>query len=185
MDNNINKYGKVSSSRPMNAAGWGFYILSRGLIIVFLGGLLLLYLGLTYWRYYDQKENDEDLASRKFAKELWHEKFTKAYYAYDLVDNYLKPGMSMAQVEELLGEPDFLRIYATPEGEIRCYDYMLGMLGNFHEDFELLVCYQNQSILKETLIVSGSRKYKPKWKLKETLWIRELKQQKGDDYDYR
>ncbi len=101
---------------------------------------LLIFSGIISFINWHEDENDKILRMNKFDRALWLDKnrdedrsrphhysgCVRGEMYYDLVDNYLKKGMSKEEVFELLGKPAYGLKYPNDKKRQYCLEYELG-----------------------------------------------------------
>jgi hypothetical protein len=131
-------------------------ILLLALVAVILAGLAL---GSIFW--YVSSYDNEQFTLSKFERGKWLaddgiSNCVRGAMYRDLEKNYLKKGMSKAEVLELIGKADYGRIYHRFYGDKKCYEYPLGKCKWTPVRSTLMICYNNKNILKEFFLSDES-----------------------------
>jgi hypothetical protein len=82
------------------------------------------------------------MKSEKFDSTVWKEDgIYQASMLYDLKNNYLRVGMPIQAVKDLLGEDFTIRKYRRWCYKGDCLNYECGTIGTFiHDNYELIIC---------------------------------------------
>lgn len=99
--------------------------------------IMLLLLGTTI----NYNSASDVLSSQKFEQEKWSSPYSIKVEMYqDLRDNYLKIGMPINEVKNLIGETRLRHKYTVQSDQIICLKYDLGMMGYLHTPYDLIIC---------------------------------------------
>ena len=101
------------------------------------------------WKNY---EVDKTLRMNKFDQKLWMDNYgrcTRGKMYYDLIDNYLKKGMSEEEVFKLLGKPNYGLKYPNNKNREYCLEYEIGecFIGNDVGRI-LSICLKNNHVIE-------------------------------------
>lgn len=129
--------------------------------------VVLLVVGLIiYWFNSNLQEKiDRTKAQEEFTIEGWRDPYKSKINMYDdLEKRYLKKGMKISELKELLGETNTTRVYKSFWGEEICMQYHLGGVMFFYTaSFDLIVCPDKSGLYVKSykLLRSGQDDGKP------------------------
>jgi hypothetical protein len=106
------------------------------LVVLLIVGLII------YWFNSNLREKiDHTKAQKEFTIEGWKNSRNKLSMYNDLEKRYLKKGMKISELKELLGGTNTTRVYKSFWGEEICMQYNLGGVMFFYTaSFDLIVC---------------------------------------------
>ena len=103
---------------------------------------------------------DSYLAKDHFSKERWERLWLfRASMYTDLHEHYLKIGMPISEMKELIGDTKFRRKYVISSGQVICLDYDLGRIeaGGMSSEYDMIICPDKTGqYLESVKLIGGS-----------------------------
>lgn len=115
---------------------------------IFLAAALIIFIVIYWFNSNLQEKIDRTKAQEIFTVEGWRDNRSSRIDMYnDLEKRYLKKGIKISELKELLGETNTTRIYKSFWGEEICMQYHLGGVTFFFTtSFDLIVCPDKNEI---------------------------------------
>lgn len=106
-------------------------------------------------------DDNEKFSLAKFDREEWLKndgigKCIRGAMYDDLTNNHLKKGMTKDEVLELIGKPDYGRVYHSFYRDKKCYEYNMGSCKWVPRRSTLLVCFNKNERVNNVFRSDGS-----------------------------